>query len=225
MKTKKLTRKLKPFLKSVWERKELWIDAIWMLGIVIMITGIPFIYQQITSTLSRIIMILILLIGLVAMGIFIILRLIRRNKETPLTKIDYIHFVLRGLLVFVCIWIFAGIMARIIHPTLSGIYAIEMTRKEEIGVMLSNSLFFALYSQAILTIFTETGETYSVFLKRLGKTWLLSILPMFFMSLLFTFITQCLSEINIVVSYILSVLLTTFLWVTSIALNEKIKRG
>lgn len=217
----KLIKKIKAFLKSIWGRKELWIDAIWILGAVIMITCIPSIYQSIPSVLIRVVLILILLMGLLITSIFIIIRVIRRNKRIPLTRMKYLYFILRSLIVMVCIWIFSEMMTRILHPTLGSIYAIELTRTEEVCTTLLNCLFYVLYSQAFLTIFTGIGEELGVFIRRLGKTWLLSVLPMFLMSLLFTFVIQWMKDTA--ASYVMSVLLTTFLWVTSIALNEKIK--
>lgn len=222
---KELTKKVKAFLLSVWGRRELLTDAIGIFCIVVLMTGIPSFYKQIENPLLRVILAVILFLLLLAAAVLVIIRVIRRNQQNKPQKTAYIHALLRGLIVMPGIWVFSAVMVNTIHPSLSGIYAIEMSGKEEAVIMLSNSLFFALYSQALITILTGIEEKTAEFVKRLLKTWLFTILPLFGMSLLFTAAGEWLRNYSTALAAVINAAATTFLWVTAIAFNERVKRG
>ncbi len=225
LKPKELILKLKKWIISIWGRKELGIDTICILTDVIILTGLPLFYDRLPKGIGRIITALVVSTAMTAITVWTIIRLVQRNKERKLEKMDYLFLALRSVIVAAVIWIFACIMVNLIHPSLTGIYAVEMTKTEQIRVTIFNSLFFAFCSQTILTIFTGTVEKNKEFFKRLVKTWAIAVSPIFLLTLAFTLLTEWVRGQDLFAANGLAILLTTFLWVTSIAVHERIKRG
>lgn len=225
MNTKEILKALKKFVITTWGRKELGVDTLCILTDAIILTGLPLLYDRLPKGIGRIVTVYILIALMLAVTTWIVLRLIWRNKQRKLEKIDYLYFGIRSVVVAAAIWIFSCIMVGIIHPTLIGIYAVEMTRTEEIRVIIFNSLFFVFCSQSILTILTGTEEKNKIFFTRLIRTWGIAILPMFLTTFLVTLFTNRIREMDAFAAGGLAIILTTFLWVTSIAIHERIKRG
>ena len=225
MKTKELMKKGKIFIIAIWGRKELWIDGGWILAIIAILIGIPAIYNRITPGVGRVVFAAVFFGILLAMMSWVIIRLIKRNKQRNLEKKDFLLIILRSITVAVVIWIFACVMVKMIHPSLTGIYVVEMSQFEKNSVLIFNSLFFFLCSQAFLTIFTGIEERGKFFYKRLLKTWGITFIPMFLLTALFTLLIEWIKDIDLFISNFFNTIFTTLLWVTSIAINERIKRG
>ena len=223
--SKESIQKLKKWIISIWGRKELGIDTICILTDAIILTGLPLLYDRLPKGIGRIITALVVTAVMIVITVWTIIRLVRRNKERKLEKMDYLFLVLRSVVVAAAIWIFACIMVSLIHPSLTGIYAVEMTKTEQLRVTIFNSFFFVFCSQSILAIFTGTVEKNKEFFKRLVKTWAIAVIPMFLLTLTFTLLTDWVRGQDLFAANGLAILLTTFLWVTSIAIHERIKRG
>ena len=223
MSTKEIIKTLKKIVITTWGRKELGVDSICILTDAVILTGLPLLYDRLPKGVGRIITVLALIVLMITVTIWIILRLVGRNKKRKLEKRDYLFLGIRGVIVAAGIWIFACIMVGIIHPTLIGIYAIEMTSAEEIRITVFNSFFFVICSQAILAILTGTEENNKTFLTRLLKTWGITLLPMFLITFLLTLFTEWVRGQDTFAAGGLGIISTTFLWVTSIAIHERIK--
>lgn len=222
-KLKKILQKGKLTIASVWGRKELWIDGVLIFLIVIVMTGLPQIYSQISSNVGRIVLAFVFLIILASLSIYLSARIIGRNRNGRMKGKDCLRLILRILAVLIGIWIFACVMVKTAHPSLSGIYVIELSRGKKNLIRILNSLSFVLISQALITSLTGTEEKAGKFLSRLAKTWLLTILPMFCLSYIFTILTEWMETNHMSFAMVITVLSTAFLWVTTIALNERIK--
>lgn len=228
---KEIVKKIQKFVIATWGRKELGVDSICILADALILTGLPHLYGRLPKGMGRIVTVFVLMVLMTAMAILLILRLIWRNRRgnqqatqpLKLEKRDYLFLGIRSVIVAAGIWIFACIMVGIIHPTLIGIYAIEMTSAEEIRITVFNSFFFVICSQAILAILTGTEENNKTFFTRLLKTWGITLLPMFLITFLLTLFTEWVRGQDTFAAGGLGIISTTFLWVTSIAIHERIK--
>lgn len=155
---KSVLKQTKDFIVGIWGRKELWADAIFIFLIVTMMTCIPSGYKLIDSDLGRVLLGAGLLIATAAIGLYLVIRIIRRNKSGKFKKEVYLHLMVRVSVISIGMWIYAGLMVNIVHPSMSGIYAIKMSPKEKNIILILNSIFFVLYSQSYITIFTEAEK-------------------------------------------------------------------
>ena len=99
MKTKELMKKGKIFIIAIWGRKELWIDGGWILAIIAILIGIPAIYNRITPGVGRVVFAAVFFGILLAMMSWVIIRLIKRNKQRNLEKKDFLLIILRSITV------------------------------------------------------------------------------------------------------------------------------
>ena len=205
LKPKEIVKEMKKFIITTWGRKELGVDTVCILVDAIILTSLPLLYDRLPKGVGRIITVLILIAFMLAITLFIILRLVQRNKKRKLEKMDYLHLLLRSVVVVAAVWIFACLMVGLIHPSLTGIYAILMTVTERLRVTIFNCLFFSFCSQSILTILTGTEEKNKAFFRRLVKTWAIAVLPMFLLTFLFTLLTERVRELDAFASGIRSV--------------------
>ena len=128
IKPKEIIQKLKKRIISIWGRKELGIDTICILTDEIILTGLPLLYDRLPKGIGRIITVLILIMAMLGITVWTIIRLVRRNKERKLEKMDYLFLVVRSMVVAAAIWIFSCAMVGFIHPSLTDIYAVEMSK-------------------------------------------------------------------------------------------------
>lgn len=216
-------KKIKAFLISVFKRRELWIDTIGIIFIVTIMTIIPLSYEQIDIVIGRVSLVMILTFVLLALIGFVAIRILKRNLTNPFDKKLMLPLILRGVVALAGIGVFATVMVKVMHPTFYGVDMIELAVKEQIFIKIINGIFFVLYSQVLISIFTGIEEVAKSFYKRLVKTWLISILPISVMSLMFTYLVEWIKDKEMVIAYSINIALTTFLWVVSIGLNEWLK--
>lgn len=215
--------KVKSFLISTFRRRELWIDAMGVIFIVTILTIIPLSYEQIDIVIGRVSLVIILTFVLLTLIGFIAIRILKRNLSNPFDKKLLFPMVFRGIVAAVSIWLFATIMVNVLHPTFHGVDTMELAAKEQIYIKIINGIFFVLYSQVLISVFTGIEEIAKVFYKRLLKSWLITILPVSILSLIFTCLVEWIKNREMVIAYSLNIVLTTFLWILSIGLNEWIK--
>ena len=221
--TLKFGNKIKSFLLSIISRRELWIDTIGIIFIVLIMTIIPLSYEQINFVIGRISVVIILFFVLLGLLSFIAIRILKRNLNTPFEKRLLLPTVFRGIVAVVSIWLFSKLMVSFLHPTFSGIDSMELADKAQFYIKIVNGIFFVLYSQVFISVFTGIAETAKTFYKRLLKTWLITVLPISVLSVAFTWLVEWLKSMDIVVAYSVNIVITTFLWVMSIGVNEWIK--
>ena len=207
------------------KKKILLTDLILLLLIVTIVTCMPQLYKTMEHTVGRLIWGTLLIVGIIVLTVILIVKIVRRNRTCKIKGVAWVHFTVRIIAVLTGIWIFADIMVATVHPSVTGIYAIEMSRANENKVLVLNSIFFVLYSQGLITIFTGMEEKTGEFIKRLFKTWVYAIIPVFIITLLCTFLGELISDMDTGFTYPVNIIFTTLLWFISIVINERIKRG
>ena len=214
---------IQSFLLSVFKRRDLWIDTIGIIFIVTIMTIIPLSYEQINFAIGRVSVVIILFFTLLALIAFVAIRILKRNLNTSFDKKMLLPIIFRGIVTVVCIWLFSRLMVSILHPTFSGIDSMELAAKEQFYIKIVNGVFFVLYSQIFISVFTGIDEKAKLFYKRLLRTWLITVLPISVFSMACTCLVEWLKNKEMVIAYSVNIVLTTFLWVLSIGVNEWIK--
>lgn len=219
-KLKMVLNKLRQRLCQLYLRKELRADAIRIALAMLIVYVLPLVYAGVADIRWRVAIALALVTAEVRMVVDFVRGLIRRNVDLQLGKIRIPRMLLGIFFIVLLVGAGASLTAQLGQPP-SGIYALEVSEGRKRAVMGINSVLFALCSQAFLTVCTMANQEDATFIKGLGKILLYTCVPMSLLAFLETiFINKIGTET--IGGNALAILMTVFLWITSIAVNESI---
>lgn len=223
-KVKRFMRKIAEFLSDTYKREEYLLDALCLLLGVSIFTFLPSMYAKMELLPMRVVVTLLLLVISCGAVLFLIRRLVKRSPLSGYAKANKKRMLIGALVVLCMVWLGSRIVVSVVHPSLSGVYSMGMTRREENLVTILNSIFFVFNSQVLITLCTGARLSNREFLQGLGRAILFSFLPIISLTCVSVFLINTACVKSAVGRDVLNLFMTVFLWVTCIALNEKIFR-
>ena len=218
---KKWTEILLTKVKQYYGSRETIGDSI-VIGVIILImTYLPSTYNMIPRPDWRVLFVLALLGICLGLLLYFIRRLLKRHKIQKFEKENWIHLLERILILCIVLTVVVILQVKILYPSFSGIAVIQLSGKETLIIWIVQSIFFALYSQALVSACFGIENSIKEWLSRLVSTYYKSFLPLVLLSFLTTAGIQAISNITETIARCLSVILTTFLWITVIVIQER----
>lgn len=208
-------------VKQYYGSRETMGDGI-IIGVIILImTYLPSTYNMIPQPDWRVLFVFGLLGICLGLLLYFIKRLLKRHKIQKIEKENWIHLFARILILCIVLTVVVILQVKILYPSFSGIAVIQLSGKETLIIWIVQSIFFAFYSQALISACFGIENSIKEWLRRLLATYYKSFLPLVLLSFLITAGIQAISNITETIARGLSVILTTFLWITVIAMQER----
>ena len=223
-KIKRFGRKIMEYLSVLYMRGELVVDALCIMLSVSIITFLPAIYTRIKSLPVRVLVTLLLFVIAIAAVVLVVKRTVKRGRIEGGGKAKKLRMLCGAFVIAIMVWLGSYIIVEIMHPSLAGVYSVGMTEREKDIITAVNSLLFVLYSQILVTLCTCAYQPMSIFLKNLGRVLLYTFIPLGLVIFASVSIVNILFAQASVGRDVLNALFTSFLWITSITINENIVR-
>lgn len=218
---KKYIAKLLIDVRKYYSSKETWKDGIYIGLILLIMTSLPSIYYRIPISKWRLLLAVFLFSISFGLLLFMIHRILKRHWMQNQEKADWLQFLKRILILCIVLVIAVALQVRILYPAFSGIAVIQLSGGKKLIVWIVQSVFFSFYSQAFISACIRIEQSIKEWLKRFAKSCCKSILPLALLTLLITVGIQQISDILPILAQVLSVLFTTFLWITAIMIQER----
>ncbi len=192
-------------------------QLILLVAVVALLAAIPGIYKIIPGTIFRVFIILFILSGAVASGVFLLVKFIKLNKNG-----EHFYFVRLVIsLSILCIFIF--ILSYIngeqsMQATMADakVYPVKATGWFDYANII-NAIAFSVSSQILLCAFRNVYSKNKSYLEKMIKSIMFAGVPLLILALIIIPISGF--------GVIFSVFLTIFLWVVAFVLNEIVNDG
>lgn len=226
-KIKRFGRKILGCLSALYKRGELVIDALCVMLSVSIITFLPAMYTKMNIVPVRVVVTLLLLVAVVMAVAILVRRIVKRGRTEGSSRAKKLRMLCGAFITAIMVWLGSNIIVEVMHPSLAGVYSVGMTEQQKDIITAVNSLLFVLYSQILITLCTCAYQSMGIFLKNLGKVLLYTFIPLGIVVFASVSIVNILFTQASVGRDVLNAMFTSFLWITSITVNENIvrKRG
>lgn len=223
-KLKRLGRKVWGNLSALFGRGELLIDTLCIATSVSIFAFLPALYTRIKSLPVRVLTTLLLLAIAIAAVVLVVKRIVKRGRTEGSGRAKKLRMLCGVAITAIMVWLGSNIIVEVMHPSLAGVYTVGMTEQEKDIVTAVNSLLFVLYSQILITLCTCAYQPIGIFLKNLGRVLLYTFIPLGLVVFASVSIVNILFTQASVGEDVLNAMFTSFLWITSITVNENIVR-
>ena len=218
---KERTAKLLTKLKEFYGKKEILRDGVFTGGILLLISYLPSIYAIIPSSKWKVFIAVLMICSCLALLIAMIHRIFKRHGMEKFEKAGCIQFLKRFLSLCVLLLVTAILQVRILYPTFSNVEDVQLSGGKIFLMWVVQSVFFSFYSQAFVSACMKLQETVKEWAVRFLKTCRKDILPLAVLAFVVTAATQAVYQIAPIPAQMLSVIFTTFLWLTAIIIQER----
>lgn len=218
---KKRITKLICNVKNYYALKETWKDGIFIGGILLIMTFFPGLYDRIPVLKWRLLLAVFSFAINFVLLLFVIRRLLRRHLVQKPKKADWLHFLMRMLILLTALTIAVVLQVKILYPAFFGIADIRLSGENQYFIWIVQSIFFSFYSQAFVSVCIRIKQPVKEWFISFLQSCLKCVLPLTLATLLITAGIYALSNISQILAHALSVPFTTFLWITAMVMQER----